>query len=64
MIAKAEKFYAANKEVEREKISQADALKQINSKTCDLSNKDAGYLICFNASAWLIFLRSTSLLAA
>ena len=45
MIAKAEKFYAANREVEREKISQADALKQINSKTCDLSNKDAGYLI-------------------
>ena len=32
-------------EVERSKISQADALKQINSKTCDLSNKDAGYLI-------------------
>ena len=31
-------------DVEREKISQADALKQINSKTCDLSNKDAGYL--------------------
>ena len=45
MLAKAEKFYAANKEVERAKISQADALKQINSKTCDLSNKDAGYLI-------------------
>jgi uncharacterized protein YjbI with pentapeptide repeats len=45
MIAKAEKFYAANKEVDRVKISQADALKQINSKTCDLSNKDAGYLI-------------------
>ena len=49
MVVKAEKFYAANyaanKEVEREKISQADALKQINSKTCDLSNKDAGYLI-------------------
>ena len=49
MIAKAEKFYAANKplastEVERAKISQADAMKQINSKTCDLSNKDAGYL--------------------
>lgn len=50
MIAQAEKFYAANKpniskEIEREKISQADALKQINSKTCDLTNKDAGYLI-------------------
>ena len=32
-------------EVERVKISQADALKQINSKSCDLTNKDAGYLI-------------------
>lgn len=47
IIAKASAFYAKNKpvEVEREKISQADALKQINSKTCDLSNKEAGYLI-------------------
>jgi uncharacterized protein YjbI with pentapeptide repeats len=48
MINKAEKFYSKNvsknAEPEREKISQADALKQINSKTCDLSNKDAGYL--------------------
>ncbi|MGB2833873.1 MAG: pentapeptide repeat-containing protein [Methylotenera sp.] len=44
-IAKASAFYAKNKEVAREKISQADALKQINSKTCDLSNKEAGYLI-------------------
>lgn len=32
-------------EVARTKISQADALKQINSKSCNLSNKDAGYLI-------------------
>lgn len=32
-------------EAERTKISQADALKQIESKSCDLSNKDAGYLI-------------------
>ena len=32
-------------EVARTKITQADALKQINSKSCDLSNKDAGYLI-------------------
>ena len=31
-------------DVERAKITQADAIKQINSKTCDLSNKDAGYL--------------------
>ena len=49
MIKTAETFYAknkdANKEVERVKISQAQALKQIESKTCDLSNKDAGYLI-------------------
>lgn len=44
-IAKAAAFYAKNAEPEREKISQADALKQINSKSCDLSNKDAGYLV-------------------
>ncbi len=44
IIAKAAEFYAKNAEPEREKITQADALKQINSKTCDLSNKDAGYL--------------------
>lgn len=45
MIKKAATFYAANKEVEREKITQDSAMQQINSKTCDLSNKDAGYLI-------------------
>jgi len=48
MITKAETFYAKNvaniSEPEREKISQEDALRQITSKTCDLSNKDAGYL--------------------
>ena len=44
-IDKAATFYAKNAEPEREKISQADALKQINGKTCDLSNKDAGYLL-------------------
>ncbi|MFA7349705.1 MAG: pentapeptide repeat-containing protein [Methylotenera sp.] len=44
-VNKATAFYAKNAEPERTKISQADALKQINSKTCDLSNKDAGYLI-------------------
>lgn len=48
-IDKAAAFYAKNKpasaEVTRTKISQADALAQINSKTCDLSNRDAGYLI-------------------
>ncbi len=43
-INKAASFYAKNAEPMREKISQADAIKQINSKTCDLSNKDAGYL--------------------
>ncbi len=45
MIAKAAVFYAENAEPEREKITQADALSQINSKTCTLQNKDAGYLI-------------------
>ena len=32
-------------EVTRTKITQADALKEISSKACDLSNKDAGYLV-------------------
>lgn len=45
MITKAATFYAKNVEPEREKISQVDAIKQIESKQCDLSNKDAGYLI-------------------
>jgi uncharacterized protein YjbI with pentapeptide repeats len=45
MISKATKFYANKAEVARVKINQADALTQINSKTCDLSNRDAGYLI-------------------
>lgn len=44
MIDKAAKFYAENAEPVREKISQADALNQIKSKSCDLSNRDAGYL--------------------
>jgi len=44
VIDKAAVFYAKNAEPQREKISQADALKQIQSKTCDLSDKDAGYL--------------------
>jgi uncharacterized protein YjbI with pentapeptide repeats len=44
IIDKAAAFYAKNAEPQREKISQADAVKQIQSKTCDLSNKDAGYL--------------------
>ncbi len=43
-VAKATAFYSKNVEPERDKISQADAVKQIQSKGCDLSNKDAGYL--------------------
>ena len=35
---------AMKDEAGRTKISQEDAVKQIKSKTCDLSNKDAGYL--------------------
>lgn len=44
MAKKAAAFYAKNAEPVREKISQADAVNQIKSKSCDLSNKDAGYL--------------------
>ncbi len=48
MINKATAFYeknaAKNVEVEREKITQEQAMSQIKSKNCDLSNKDAGYL--------------------
>ena len=44
IIAKASDFYNKNKDVEREKMSQAKALEQIDSKQCDLSNKDLGYL--------------------
>ncbi len=44
MVMKATEFYAQNAETVREKISQSDAVAQIKSKTCDLSNKDAGYL--------------------
>jgi len=46
MIAKAAENYTKLKasEPERQKISQAEAMAQINSKTCDLSNKDIGYL--------------------
>ena len=40
-----EKSSMKEMEVARTKISQADALAQINSKTCNLSNKDAGYLV-------------------
>lgn len=44
IIKSAKKFYENRTEVDRVKISQEDALAQINSKSCDLSNKDAGYL--------------------
>lgn len=44
IINKAEAFYAKNAEPIREKISQEEAVRQIQSKQCDLSNKDAGYL--------------------
>lgn len=43
-LMKAEAFYAKNAETPREKISQKAALAEINSKDCDLSNKDLGYL--------------------
>lgn len=44
IIAKATDFYTKNVEPEREKLSQEQAMSQINGKTCDLSNKDVGYL--------------------
>lgn len=43
-LMKAEAFYAKNAETPREKLSQEAALAEINSKDCDLSNKDLGYL--------------------
>ncbi len=44
MIDKAAAFYAKNAEPERAKITQEQALAQVNSNNCDLSNKDVGYL--------------------
>jgi uncharacterized protein YjbI with pentapeptide repeats len=44
MISKATENYAKLAEPQREKLSQDAAMAQINSKTCDLSNKDLGYL--------------------
>jgi uncharacterized protein YjbI with pentapeptide repeats len=52
MIQKAKSFYdkkssmdsSAKDEEGRTKISQEEALKQIKSEHCDLSNRDAGYL--------------------
>ena len=43
-IAKAAAFYAKNAEPVREKISQEEALRVIKSASCDLSDKDLGYL--------------------
>lgn len=44
IIAKAAAFYAKSVATEREKLTQEQAMAQVNSKTCDLSNKDVGYL--------------------
>src|SRR5690606_35556064 len=47
-IVKAAAFYTARSDdgepAARQKISQQEALAQINSADCDLSNKDVGYL--------------------
>lgn len=43
-IMKAQAFYAKTAETPREKMTQEQALAQIQSKDCDLSNKDLGYL--------------------
>lgn len=45
MISQATNFYANKAEIARTKITQAEALKQIYSQSCDLSNRDASYLI-------------------
>ncbi len=44
-VKMAKTFYEKNAETARTKISQEDALAQIESKSCDLSHRDAGYLI-------------------
>lgn len=43
-LMKAREFYARNAETPRQKISQEQALAEINKKDCDLSNEDLGYL--------------------
>jgi len=73
-LMKATEFYAKNTEVVRDKISQADAVAQIKSKSCDLSNKDAGYLELdgmdlrhcnmFNTSFFGAYLRSANMSGA
>ncbi|HYN53642.1 MAG TPA: pentapeptide repeat-containing protein [Methylotenera sp.] len=44
IIAKAAVEYAKTQEVERVKITQEQALAEIKKPSCDLSNKDVGYL--------------------
>lgn len=48
MINKATAFYEKNArknvDIEREKITQEQAVSQVKSKSCNLSNKDVGYL--------------------
>ena len=43
-IAKAEAFYAKQEEPVRRKATQQEAMRQIESSKCDLSNLDLGYL--------------------
>src|SRR5690606_15163127 len=43
-LMKARAFYEKSAETPREKMSQEQALAEINSKDCDLSDKDLGYL--------------------
>lgn len=45
IIEKAAAFYAKSVANAREKMSQEEAMAQVNSKGCDLSNKDVGYLM-------------------
>ncbi len=43
-IMKAREMFTKNAEPEREKMTQEEALKRIASASCDLSNRDLGYL--------------------
>lgn len=44
IISKAASFYSKNNDQLREKISQEQAISIINTKECNLANKDLGYL--------------------
>lgn len=44
IIEKAAAFYARSAANERAKMTQEEAMAQVQSKDCDLSNKDVGYL--------------------